>query len=182
MNIIEERMLSGPSTREASQELINLSLEAEKLLSHAAGLQIKDEASAVEALLSALLARKWLKSVEENKKKVTAPYTDFIKCLTDSTKTLSKNLVDIECEMLLRVGHWMEQNDLESLGSDLGSVSKKEVWVHNIENFERVPLEYCMLDVAKVKEAIKNGVRRIPGLSINCCIEHSMRLKAEKNG
>lgn len=39
-------------------------------------------------------------------------------------------------------------------------------WDFEVEDLEKVPREYFILDPVKVRKAIRGGVRDIPGLSI----------------
>jgi hypothetical protein len=51
-----------------------------------------------------------------------------------------------------------------------GSSSVKGItktWVHEVEDINLVPREYLMIDDAKVKAAIKDGIRIIPGIKIS---------------
>lgn len=43
----------------------------------------------------------------------------------------------------------------------------RKVWGYEVEDISKVPAEYMMLDEAKVKQAIKNGERKIEGLKIS---------------
>ncbi len=42
----------------------------------------------------------------------------------------------------------------------------RKVWTFEAENLARVPREYMMLDTQKIRQAIRNGKRLIPGLKI----------------
>ncbi len=46
------------------------------------------------------------------------------------------------------------------------TLSVKKVWTFAIEDLGKVPVEYLALDTAKVRCAIRDGVREIPGLRI----------------
>jgi hypothetical protein len=50
--------------------------------------------------------------------------------------------------------------------TDIGTMSTLSVWDFEILNIKEVPREYLELNHSKVKAAIKNGIRNIPGLQI----------------
>lgn len=161
------------------QELGLIALETEKLLSHSASIKIDDEETAKEALTCALLARNWLKRVDLNRKEVIKPESEFIKAFNSAVKEVAAKLEDIEAEISLRVHYWMEDNAIDTLDCEVGKMDKKIVYTFQLDSIECVPAEYLMLDEKKVKEAIKNGVRRIPGVTILKGKEMSMRLKSD---
>lgn len=54
----------------------------------------------------------------------------------------------------------------QSVKSNLGTTTIKKVWTFEVVNENEIPREYLVLDVKKVNEAIKAGVREIKGLKI----------------
>lgn len=50
--------------------------------------------------------------------------------------------------------------------TEAGSASQRKVWKHEIEDEAKVSREYLMVDEAKVRQAVKQGVREIPGIRI----------------
>lgn len=46
------------------------------------------------------------------------------------------------------------------------SASQRAVWEFEVVNIDKIPREYLVLDKIKVRQAIKMGVREIPGLRI----------------
>lgn len=46
------------------------------------------------------------------------------------------------------------------------SASQRTVWEFEVTDITKVPREYLMLDKTKVKQAIKMGIRQIPGIKI----------------
>lgn len=47
-----------------------------------------------------------------------------------------------------------------------GVASTRKMWAFELEDIESVPSEFLALDEKKVREAIKNGARKIPGVKI----------------
>ena len=58
-----------------------------------------------------------------------------------------------------------------------GKLTKIKKWVWELENELLVPRDYLSLDDKKVDEAVKQGVRNIPGIKILEKEEISMRIK-----
>jgi len=54
----------------------------------------------------------------------------------------------------------------KTVRTDAGSSTVKKVWTFHLVNLDAVPTEYLVLDEAKVRDAIRAGVRAIPGLEI----------------
>ncbi|SNR98981.1 hypothetical protein SAMN04488503_2214 [Humidesulfovibrio mexicanus] len=50
--------------------------------------------------------------------------------------------------------------------TEAGSATQRKVWKHEITDETQVPREYLMVDEAKVRQAVKQGVREIPGIRI----------------
>lgn len=46
------------------------------------------------------------------------------------------------------------------------SVHLRKEWTHELEDISKVPLEYLLLNEQKVRQAIKLGIRNIPGVKI----------------
>jgi len=50
--------------------------------------------------------------------------------------------------------------------TEAGTSSVKRVWTFRLVNLDMVPTEYVTLDEGRVREALRQGVREIPGLEI----------------
>lgn len=50
--------------------------------------------------------------------------------------------------------------------TEAGSASQRKEWAFEIINPQEVPRDYCMVDERKIREAVKNGIRAIPGVKI----------------
>jgi len=50
--------------------------------------------------------------------------------------------------------------------TEAGSATQRKVWKHEITDEAQVPREYLMIDEAKVRQAVKQGIREIPGVRI----------------
>ena len=58
-----------------------------------------------------------------------------------------------------------------------GKLSKVKKWTWELEDEVAVPREYLALDAKKIDDAVKQGVRNIPGIKIFEKEEISMRIK-----
>ena len=47
-----------------------------------------------------------------------------------------------------------------------GTSYTKKIWSFTIQNASEIPLEYLIIDERKIKEAVKAGIRNIPGVNI----------------
>lgn len=50
--------------------------------------------------------------------------------------------------------------------TEAGSATQRKVWKHEITDEAQVPREYLVVDESKVRQAVKQGVREIPGIRI----------------
>jgi len=167
--------LKGPLLK-----LLDIYKESEKLLEMASELKVLDEKSAQMALSLALRARKCLKMVKEVKDEALAPQKQYAEEVAKNTKPVIGELEDIENEMDIRLEHWALFNGCNSLEAEEGSFNFRDTWEFEVVNFERVPLKYSMVDVEAVKQAVKDGVREIPGLRIYQDKKGVMRLNNGK--
>jgi hypothetical protein len=73
-----------------------------------------------------------------------------------------------EIDTRLRERVMKEHEGSEGMVGETGSLVFAESWGYEVEDIAKVPKEYKVLtvDVKLVKEKIKNGVRKIPGLKI----------------
>ena len=57
-------------------------------------------------------------------------------------------------------------NDIKTIKSAGATTTVKKVWTFKLDSLNDVPREYLILDTARVREAIREGKREIPGISI----------------
>ena len=50
--------------------------------------------------------------------------------------------------------------------TEAGSAHQRKTWAFEVVNEAAVPREYCAVDERKIREAVKNGVREIPGCRV----------------
>jgi predicted urease superfamily metal-dependent hydrolase len=163
---IEKMMLAG-----LDKDVLNAMRE--KL-----GLDVKDEESARQALSCSLQARKFKNRVE-----IVRPHLDFQKAVMKICKDLFLNLEEIEKDFATKVTKWMhEQRDnpftrIDEIEVEDGCLSTKTAYVYLVKDESAVPREFLAVDEAKVKAAIAQGVRNIPGLEIQTTQVAQLRVK-----
>jgi GTPase SAR1 family protein len=54
----------------------------------------------------------------------------------------------------------------KKVNTDMGSIGTMKIWKWVIEDITKVPVEYLMVDGARLTRVIKAGVREIPGIHI----------------
>lgn len=144
---------------------------------------IVDEASAKQALSMSLQARKMKNQVEESRKEIVRPHIDFQKAVMKFAKDLNEKFEDIETTLHIKIAEWMKtQKDnpftiVDELKVDDGTLTCKTNWVFEVQESTAVPREYLMPDEDKIKRAIANGIRNIPGVRIYSYESTHMRVK-----
>lgn len=51
----------------------------------------------------------------------------------------------------------------------------RKVWTHDIEDESKIPREYMTVDVKRIRDAVRAGLREIPGVRIFQDIQTSFR-------
>jgi len=134
-----------------------------------------------------------IKTIDEERKKITQPLNQSLKAANGMFKKLSEpfdtadaiirdKIIKFHCEQEEKARKEQErrekiQNAHEKMGhktyeleevkpevSETTTIVKR--WTFEILNLKDVPRDYLILDNAKVREAIRNGIREIPGLRI----------------
>jgi hypothetical protein len=168
--------------------------QVEKMVFQAKDYDVCSMWSMEEALSFSLEARSLYKKIEQARKELTEPARRFANRVNDSAKVFTEKLKEIEKIIQFKVDDWkkktatlheMKREELELLAeamdlstSDIvhnqlttvrvqgGVAYEKTDWIYTVENLSIVPREFLRLDEDKVKQAIKSGVREIPGLQV----------------
>lgn len=147
--------------------------------------EVVDSESAKQCLSMSLQARKMRQNLDKTRAEIVRPAYDFQKAVNKLAKSFESKLQEIEDNLVEKMKAWMKQNqenqmlDLmtQNLKVDDGSLSKKMKWVYEIENSNEIPRDFLCIDEKKIKLAIKNGIRVIPGVKIYESMEIDMRVK-----
>jgi hypothetical protein len=151
----------------------------------ALALYVSDEDSAKTALSMSLQARKLRQQLDESRKEIVKPHFDYQKAINKIVKDMEGKLEQIEEGLRQKIVGWNENRkelpfenltDLEIKVED-GQMYTQKKWDFDIDQSELIPVEYMSIDEKKIKEAIANGVRNIPGVQIFEKEELVMRVK-----
>lgn len=160
-------------------------LDISRFISMANFAKIENKEDAKQALSMSLQSRKLKQSLEKTRKKIIKPHIDFQKAVSTIVKDYSEKLTQIEENLSIKLNDWFQSQSTDKDYSDLvmevedGKLSTKKDFQFEIEDMELVPKKYLKLDDKKVKEAIKMGVRNIPGMKIIEETKLKMRVKNE---
>lgn len=145
--------------------------------------EVTCEDTARQALSYSLQARKLKNRVEESRKEIVRPHIDFQKAVMKFAKDFSEKLENVEFTLHNKISSWMikqKENPfgyVEELEVEDGKISFKKEWDFQVEDDTQVPREYLQVDAGSIEKAIKNGVRKIPGVKIFSYETTQMRVK-----
>lgn len=57
-------------------------------------------------------------------------------------------------------------NDVKTVRGDISTITIRKLWKFKVEDQSKIPTEFLCPDEEKIKQAIKDGKRQIPGISI----------------
>jgi phosphomannomutase len=148
-------------------------------------LYVSDEDSAKTALSMSLQARKLRQQLDESRKEIVKPHFDYQKAINKIVKDLEGKLEQIEQGLKEKIEGWnQERKDLPfgnitslEIKVEDGLLYTQKKWDYSIDNSALVPVEYMSIDEKKIKEAVANGIRNIPGVQIFEKEELVMRVK-----
>lgn len=138
---------------------------------------------AKNALSMALQSRKIFKALEEERKKITKPHVDFQRSINKLVGSIQDRLKEIETRLESKISTWVEQelenpfSQFDSIVVEDGSLLTKNVWDFCIINENEIPPEFLVPCSSLIELAIKNGIRKIPGVEIFQKRETSLRVK-----
>lgn len=176
----------GMSVAQASQ-LLGKKLDLAPLISKASNYLVEDEESASQALSMSLQARKIRKQLDETRLSIIRPHLDFQKAINKIVKEYEAKLEEIENNLKSKLDEYLQKSASTNNASFIarskeifvedGKLSKVKKWTWELEDEAVVPREYLALDAKKIDDAVKQGVRNIPGIKIFEKEEISMRIK-----
>lgn len=148
-----------------------------------AGFKIENEIDAKEALSMALQSRKIEKTLETSRVEITKPHLDFQRAINKLVKDLQKKLDQMENNLQHKIVDWvMKQNSnpftrVDEIEVEDGTFFWTKKWDFRMIDEDKLTREYLIPNEAAIKEAIKNGVRNIPGIEIFDYKHAQMRIK-----
>lgn len=150
------------------EETLNLEL----LLNSEKEMEVSCEDTAKHALSMALQTRKIEQTIEKSRSEIVKPHLDYQRAVNKIVKDLASKLSEMEQSLTKKINTWIEsQKDnpftsVEELRVDDGMLYTQKGWTFIIENNSLVPEEYKIPEPMLIQDAVKNGVRNIPGVKI----------------
>lgn len=148
-------------------------------------LYVSDEGSAKTALSMSLQLRKLRQQIDDSRKEIVKPHFDYQKAINKIVKDVEAKMEVIEENLKNKIEQWNQirkEQPFENvialeLKVDDGQLYTQKKWDFTVDDSKSIPVEYLTLDEKKIKEAIANGVRNIPGVQIFQKEEIVMRIK-----
>jgi hypothetical protein len=165
-----------------------------QILTYAKNYEVVSNWSAEEAITLGGEAKALAKSIDNARKTITDPARRFVNKINDTARIFTDKLEQVEEIIKRKVATWKKaeaeklaieaesaKDLMASLDLDIepfvekapkyvrgdGAMSYEQtVWKFDVEDLSITPREYLTIDEAKVKAAVKSGVREIPGLKI----------------
>ena len=157
--------------------------DIDALVRQSSAMEVSDEDSAKTALSMALQSRKLEKAIEDSRIQITRPHLDFQRAVNKIAKDFKDTLLAIEERLHSKISDWMKaQKDnpftmTDSISVDDGQIYTKEKWIYEIEDKTKVPDEFYSIDASLLENAVKNGIRNIPGVKIFSTETTHLRIK-----
>ena len=147
-------------------------------------LEVRDEGSARIALSMAMQSRKLEKALDETRAEITKPHLDYQRAVNRLAKSYQLKLEQIEHRLQQKIEKWMvEQQDnpftkVDEIRVDDGTLYTQKHWDFTVDDdSDELPREYMIANSVAIKDAIKKGIRNIPGVSIYQVEQVVMRVK-----
>jgi len=158
----------------------------------AAKMVIETDSEAAKGLAFALQARTLCNNMEKTRKSIVAPHISFQKAVKQFCDAFTQKLKDMENSIIKKIDAYqdsrkekMVQLDIadtsfENLCIDEGTSKVVMEWDFEVEDPSLVPNMYMIINEKLVKQAIKSGVRKIPGIKIFEKQVRKYRVRAQK--
>lgn len=154
-------------------EKLNIEINIEPLLQTAENFSITGDKQAKNALSMSLQSRKLKKALDESRKEIIKPHFDFQRAINKIVKDYTTKLEQIEENLRSKLDTWLQaqssfNQDFSSMVIEVddGKMTTKSTWDFLVEDFDKIPREYLLVNEKKIKSAIKAGFRNIAGLKI----------------
>ena len=174
--------LAVPGEKELQAQLME-AFDHEFLAHNPQNYEVTCEDTAKQALSYSLQARKLKSRIEDSRKEIVRPHIDFQKAVMKFAKDFNEKLDNIESTLHVKIHDWMKkQKDnpfacVDELKVEDGTITCKTNWDFEVQDDRQVPREYLQVDAGAIEKAIKNGVRKIPGVRIFSYETTSLRVK-----
>lgn len=168
--------------KSSQSELMKL-MDIDLLVKKSGSIDVICEESAKNALSMALQSRKLEKAIEDSRSEIIRPHLDFQRAVNKMAKDFKSTLDSIETRLQGKISDWMKkQKDnpftmTDSISVDDGQIYTKHQWDFEIQDAEKVPLDFWKVDLEGIEKAVKNGMRNIPGVKIFSSETTHLRIK-----
>lgn len=141
-------------------------------------IEIHNEKDLKEVLTDLIEFRKAKKRLKDQKKEALQPATEFKKSIEDEFEKHEIWLDSLEHVALSKIWEYCDNIAFdEPVRVDNGYMKKEKVWSWEVENIDKVPVEFLKIDYAEVEKQIKMGIRNIPGINIHQTVDIKFRGK-----
>lgn len=178
---------AGGMTVGQATQLLSQKLDLSPLISRASNHEVINEESASQALSMSLQARKIRKQLDDTRLSIVRPHLDFQRAINKIVKEYEASLEKIENNLKQKLDEYLQKSSSTNNAAFIayskeicvedGKLTKVKKWSWELEDEQIIPREYLALDEKKIDEAIKQGVRNIPGIKIFEKEEITMRVK-----
>lgn len=152
--------------------------EVEKAVTYVKSLDIQKREDAENALDIACEAINLFERIEDTRKEITEPSRKFQSEVNRLAKQFTQNLEQVKDVVIDKIDEWkLGSQEVHELATSKVLTSELTEYSFEVSSLDDIPREYLTIDEARVKLAMKQGLRTIPGLKINKRTKTSIRRK-----
>ena len=158
--------------------------DVDELLLYTKSIEVKNVNEAKHAIDSVAKSRRLIKDIDKKKKELTKKARDYTSKINNLAKDFLEPLMMVEDLIIEKFDKWKQQPNVDYISMDDFELEidpfvekdyiRSELATATVRNSYRielcdanvVPLEYMTLDEDRVLQAIKSGIREIPGVKI----------------
>ncbi|MBE3085170.1 MAG: hypothetical protein IMZ64_03005 [Bacteroidetes bacterium] len=158
--------------------------DVDELLLYTKRMEVKNVKDAKHAIDSVAKSRRLIKDIDAKKRELTKKARDYTSKINNLAKDFLEPLMMVEDMIIQKFDHWKMQPDAEFISmddfemeidpfiekdyirSELATATARNSYRIELCEPKLVPLEYMTLDEDRVLQAIKMGIREIPGVRI----------------
>lgn len=135
----------------------------------------------LKMLTELLEIQRKLKEAEKCRVEEVKPLNDIVKGINEEYKKTNSALIRRDAELREKVES-LYASEGTYVVEGVGSLVFPETYNFEVTDAKLVPRDYLMIDTAKVKEAVKKGIRNIKGLKIEKKYWSGMQVREWKEG
>jgi hypothetical protein len=152
--------------------------EVDKSVTYVKSLDIKSRGEAEKALDIACEAINLFDRIESIRKEITEPSRKFQAEVNRLAKQFTQNLEKVKDVVVEKVDEWkLGSEEVANLETSKVQTLELTEFSYEVSSLDDIPREYLTIDEARVKLAMKQGLRIIPGLKIRKSTKTSIRRK-----